>query len=174
MRTAVPAAFGWPERLPEGDEFLAARISRDNFFAGGIFIALGGYFALESLNYELGSPIRMGPGYMPLVLGCALAALGLAIVVAGLRKPEEHTNERPSWRAIGFISVAIIFFGVSIRGLGFAPTVFITALLTASASSRSTTIGALLIAAALTVLSTAVFIFGLRLQVPLLGPWLPF
>src|SRR5690606_10582128 len=116
----------------------------------------------------------MGPDYMPLVLGCALAALGLAIVIAGLRKPEEHTNERPSWRAIGFISVAIIFFGVSIRGLGFVPTVFITALLTASASSRSTTIGALLIAAALTVLSTAVFIFGLRLQVPLLGPWLPF
>lgn len=153
---------------------MAARISRDNFFAGGIFIALGGYFALESLNYELGSPIRMGPGYMPLVLGCALAALGLAIVIAGLRKPEEHTNEPPSWRAIGLISVAIIFFGVSIRGLGFAPTVFITALLTASASSRSTLLGAVLIAAALTLLSTIVFVIGLRLQVPLLGPWLPF
>jgi hypothetical protein len=153
---------------------LATRISRDNFLAGGIFIALGGFFALESLNYELGSPIRMGPGYMPLVLGSVLAALGVAIVIAGLRKPEEHTNEPPSWRAIGLIAVAIIFFGVCIRGLGFIPTVFITALLTASASSRSTLLGAGIIATALTLLSTLVFVFGLRLQVPMLGPWLPF
>lgn len=157
-----------------GGRVLATRTSRDNFFAGGIFIALGGYFALESLNYELGSPIRMGPGYMPLVLGCVLAALGLAIIVAGLRKPEEHTNERPSWRALGLITLAIIFFGVCIRGLGFVPTVFITALLTASASSKSTLLGAAVIAAALTLLSTLIFVFGLRLQVPLLGPWLRF
>lgn len=153
---------------------MATRISRDNFFAGGIFIALGAFFSLESLNYELGSPIRMGPGYMPLVLGGVLAALGLAIVVAGLRKPEEHTNERPSWRAIGLIGVAIVFFGLCIRGLGFVPTVFITAVLTASASRRSTLLGAAIIAAALTLLSTLVFVFGLRLQVPMLGPWLRF
>jgi putative Mn2+ efflux pump MntP len=153
---------------------VATRISRDNFFAGGIFIALGGYFALESLNYELGSPIRMGPGYMPLVLGSLLAALGLAIIVAGLRKPTEHTGEPPSWRAIGLITVAIVFFGVSIRGLGFVPTVFITGLLTASASRNSKLIGAVIIAAALTLLSTLVFVIGLRLQVPMLGPWLRF
>lgn len=153
---------------------MATRISRNNLFAGGIFIALGGYFALESLNYELGTPVRMGPGYMPLVLGIALAALGLAIAVAGLRRPEEHTGDPPSWRAIGLISVAIIFFGVCIRGLGFVPTVFISALLTASASRNSTLLGAVIIAAALTLLSTLVFVFGLRLQVPLLGPWLRF
>lgn len=153
---------------------MATRISRNNFFAGGIFIALGAYFSLESLNYELGSPIRMGPGYMPLVLGGLLAALGLAIVIAGLRKPEEHVGDPPSWRAIGLITVAIVFFGVCIRGLGFVPTVFVTGLLTASASSKSSFLAAVLISAALTLLSTLIFVIGLRLQVPMLGPWLRF
>lgn len=153
---------------------MAAHLSRDNLFAGGIFIALGGYFAIEALNYELGSPIRMGPGFMPLALGSLLAALGLTIVIAGLRNPGDEQGEKPSWRAIVLIISAVAFFGVSIRGLGFIPTVFITALVTAFASRRSGPVAAALIAIGLTVLSTMVFVVGLRLQVPLVGPWLRF
>jgi hypothetical protein len=153
---------------------LATRTSRDNVYAGGIFVAIGTFFVLESLNYELGSLIRMGPGFMPLALGGLLTALGLAVAIVGLRNPEESTNEPPSWRAIGLISTAVLLFGVGIRGLGFIPTVLATALLTAAASRMTNVVGAVTIAVALTALSTLVFVFGLRLQVPLVGPWLRF
>jgi hypothetical protein len=38
------------------------RISRDDLIAAALFIGLGGFFAIEALNYDLGTPFRMGPG----------------------------------------------------------------------------------------------------------------
>lgn len=151
--------------------------SRDDLYAGGIFLALGAYFAIEARTYELGTPFRMGPGFLPLVLGGVLALLGVAIAVIGLRKaaagaPAEAKHP-PSFRAIGLIVIAIAFFAICIRGLGFVPTVFIAALVTAFASQMTRLPGALAIATGLTVLSTLVFVVGLRLQVPLIGPWVP-
>ena len=52
-----------------------------DILAGGVFIALGLAFGIGSLSYDIGTPLRMGPGYVPLVLGGLLAALGAAIVV---------------------------------------------------------------------------------------------
>jgi hypothetical protein len=150
------------------------RASRDDLFAGGILVLLGGYFCLEALNYELGTPFRMGPGFLPLVLGGVLASLGLAVALQGLRKPHDASQEKPAWRAIVLIVFAIAFFGVAIRGLGFVPTVFVCTLLTAFASRMTTVVGATIIAAGLTLLSTLIFVIGLRLQVPIIGPWLGF
>src|SRR5918992_2700391 len=71
-----------------------------DLLAGGTFLALGAGFALGSLRYDIGSALRMGTGYVPLVLGVALAALGLTIIVQGVLArarpasgepaPEEH------------------------------------------------------------------------------------
>lgn len=150
------------------------RISRDDLFAGAIFVATGAYFATEALNYDLGTLFKMGPGFMPLVLGGVLAGLGLAIAIKGMRKPVDAAKEPVSWRAIALILVTIGFFGFALRGLGFVPTVFVGTALTAFASRTTTVIGAAIIATGLTVLSTLVFVIGLRMQVPMLGPWLGF
>lgn len=148
------------------------RISRDDLFTGAIFVAIGAYFSIESLNYDLGTLFKMGPGFMPLVLGGVLAALGLAIAINGIRKPVDVAKEPVSWRAIALILLTIGFFGVTIRGLGFVPTIFAGTVLTALASRTTNIVGAAVIATGLTVLSTLVFVIGLRLQVPMIGPWL--
>jgi hypothetical protein len=147
------------------------QISRNDLIAAALFIGLGGYFAVEALNYDIGTPIRMGPGFLPLALGITLAGLGLAIGIAGINKAADGPKDAFSWRALVLVSLAIGFFAVTLRGLGFVPTVFVTVLLTSFASRRNTLVGALLIAAGLTVMSTLIFVIGLRLQVPLLGPW---
>jgi hypothetical protein len=142
--------------------------------AGGIFVLIGGAFVVGSLGYELGSPLRMGPGYFPLMVGAILAGLGLAIVLKGLIAGEVLSFGVVPWRAVALISLALVFFGLTVRRLGFVPTSAVTALLTTLASPRVRLLTAVAVAAGLTVASTLIFVVGLQLRLPLLGPWLRF
>ena len=86
-----------------------------DILAGSVFIVFGLYFALTSLTYEIGSPLNMGPGYFPLVLGGLLVLLGAIVVVKGLVTGEGESIGTIPWRSMVLIVAAIIFFGV--RGL---------------------------------------------------------
>jgi hypothetical protein len=150
------------------------RRSLPDVLAGGIFVLIGGAFAVGSLGYELGTPLRMGPAYFPLAVGVILAALGLAIVVKGLIAGEVAAFGPVPWRAVAAIVTAVLFFGLTVQGLGFVPASFVTALLTTLASARIRPPAALAVAAGLTVAATLIFVAGLQLRVPLWGSWLPF
>ena len=150
------------------------RRSFPDILAGAIFVLIGGAFAVGSLRYDLGSPLRMGPGAFPLLVGATVAALGLAIVVKGLLAGEVIAFGSIPWRAVAVIVVAVLFFGFAVRRLGFVPTSAVTALLTTLASSRIRLLTAVAVATALTVASTLIFVVGLQLRIPLWGPWLEF
>ncbi|MFF3440607.1 tripartite tricarboxylate transporter TctB family protein [Streptosporangium sp. NPDC002721] len=150
------------------------RRSLPDVLAGGVFVLIGGAFAVGALGYELGTPLRMGPGAFPLLVGAIVAALGLAIVVKGLVAGEVIEFGPIPWRAVGAIVLAVLFFGLTVRGLGFVPTSVVTALLTALASSRVRPLTAVAVAAGLTAAATLIFVVGLQLRIPLLGPWLGF
>jgi hypothetical protein len=116
----------------------------------------------------------MGPGYFPLALGGILVFLGLLIVGKGFISSsgaEERFGSVP-WRALILIVLAVLFFGLTVRGLGLVPTTAVTALLAALASNRTSILAAMAIATGLTVLCVLVFVLGLQLRLPLVGPWL--
>jgi uncharacterized protein YggT (Ycf19 family) len=150
------------------------RRSLPDLLAGGIFVVIGGAFVVGSLSYELGTPLRMGPGYFPLVVGAVVAVLGLAIVLKGLVAGEVVSFGAIPWRAVTVIVLAVLFFGLFVRRLGFVPTSAVTALLTTLASPRVRPVQAVAVAAGLTVASTLIFVVGLQLRIPLWGPWLGF
>jgi hypothetical protein len=150
------------------------RRSFPDVLAGGIFVVIGGAFVVGSLGYELGTPLRMGPGYFPLMVGAILAALGAAIVLKGLVAGEVLSFGVIPWRAIALISVALVFFGFTVRRLGFVPTSAVTAFVTALASRRVPLLTAAAVAVGLTVASTLIFVVGLQLRIALFGPWLRF
>jgi hypothetical protein len=139
-----------------------------------MFILIGGAFVVGALGYELGTPLRMGPGAFPVLVGALVAALGLAIVVKGLIAGEVAAFGPIPWRAIAVIVLAVMFFGFTVRGLGFVPTSAVTALLTTLASTRVRPLMAVAVAAGLTLASTLIFVVGLQLRIPLWGPWLGF
>ena len=147
-----------------------------DILAGLIFVAFGLAFAITSLTYELGTPLRMGPGYFPLALGGLLVLLGLLIVGKGFISSSSAEGRFGSvpWRALCLIVVAVLFFGLTVRGLGLVPATAVTALLTALASYRTGILAAVAIAAGLTVLCVLIFVLALQLQLPLVGPWLSF
>jgi hypothetical protein len=142
--------------------------------AGLIFIAFGLAFAIGALTYEIGSTLRMGPGYFPLVLGVLLVVLGGIIVVKGFVDRDGGAIGSVPWRALGLLVGAIAFFGLTVRGLGLVPAVFIATLMSAFASQRTNVVWAIAIATGLTGLCVLVFVLALSLRLPLVGPWLRF
>jgi hypothetical protein len=146
-----------------------------DILAGLIFVAFGLAFAITSLSYEIGTPLRMGPGYFPLALGGILVFLGLLIAAKGFISSSSAEGRLGSvpWRALFLIVLAVLFFGLTVRGLGIVPATAVTALLTALASHRTGILTAVAIAAGLTVLCVLVFLLALQLPLPMFGPWLP-
>ncbi|MBP2557561.1 hypothetical protein J2T08_004415 [Neorhizobium galegae] len=142
-----------------------------NLICGLLLIATGLFFAYQSFELELGTALRMGPGYFPFILACALILFGAIILVQSMRM-EGMPVGALAWRGMFFILPAPIFFGLTVRGLGFVPSIFVTALIASFASGRMKPLTALLLSAALTVFSVAVFSYGLGLPFRRFGPWL--
>ena len=147
-------------------------IDPTNGACGAIFIAVGLFFGYQSLGQEMGNAFRMGPGYFPLVLSGILTLLGAIIVVQATRVTGEPVGQI-AWRGMIFILPAPIFFGLTVRGLGFVPALFFTALIAAFASQRMRPGTALVVALALTIFSTIVFSYALGLPFQRFGPWIP-
>jgi hypothetical protein len=144
-----------------------------------VFVLLGLAFAIGGARYDVGSALRMGPGYVPLLLGGVLAVLGLVIVALAFLGGDPHTREladrerRPvPWVPAALLVGSVLFFGATVRGLGLAPSLFVTTFLAALAGHRTGVVRALVTAAGLTVLCLVVFVSLLQLRLPLLGPWL--
>jgi hypothetical protein len=144
--------------------------SRD-LICGLLFIAVGLFFAIQAYGLELGTALRMGPGYFPLVLAGMLVLLGIIVIIQGTQV--EHEPMGPiAWRGLLFILPAPIFFGLTVRGLGFVPSLFLTGLLAAFASSKMRPGMALLLVGGLTLFSVIVFSYALGLPFRRFGPWL--
>jgi hypothetical protein len=73
---------------------------RGSLLAGGVFVVVGIAFAVVATRYELGSALRMGPGYLPLVLGAVLTGLGLIIVGQGLADRVRTSRGRDSTQTL--------------------------------------------------------------------------
>lgn len=141
-----------------------------NAICGLTFIALGCFFIYQCLNLELGSALRMGPGYFPLFLAAILTLLGAIVLVQATRVQGEPIGPI-ALRGMLFILPAPVFFGLTVRGLGFVPSLFFAALIAAFASSRMKPGMAVVLAAAITLFSVAVFSYALGLPFERFGPW---
>lgn len=150
--------------------------SLPDLLAGGTFVVLGLAFAIGGSRYDVGTALRMGSGYVPILLGSILAVLGLVIAVASFRGVDPtvaHTERGPvPWQRMGLLLAAILFFGFTVRGLGLGPSLFVTTFLSALAGHDTKPVRALLIAAGLTGLCLVVFVALLQLRLPILGDWL--
>lgn len=141
--------------------------------AGLLFMAIAAFFAWQSLGLEMGTSTRMGPGYFPIVLSGLLFLLGAIILVKAFGRADDEPFGRIAWRGILFILPAPIFFGLTVRGLGFVPALFITTLIASQASVRMRPLAAIILAVVVTLMSTLIFSYGLGLPFRRFGPWLP-
>lgn len=147
-----------------------------SIISGGVCVLIGGIFGLSALtSLKIGTTTNMGPGYFPLSLAIVLAAVGFYIILKAIaEEPDGFRFDVAAfpWRGALLICAAPVVLGLTIRGLGMAPSVFLTAMISAYAS-RAQTIGmALTVATALTIFCVLVFTVVLKLPIPAIGPWL--
>lgn len=150
--------------------------SQKDFFAGLMFVVVGGAFAIGSRQYNLGSGAQMGPGYFPLVLGVLLAVLGLVTTIQSLVRPAQDgdTIGRIAWKPLFFIIAANLVFGVCIGGLpfigleplGLIVGIYLLTYIASHAGEEHNLIEVAILASVLAGLSYGAFILLLHLQLP--------
>jgi hypothetical protein len=154
---------------------MTAQKSLKDLLSGLIFIGLGLAFGYATLGYEIGTALRMGPGYFPLMLSGIMVLLGAVITVQSFATGSDATPiGRVPWSALLLIIGALIFFGVTVRGLGLVPALFVTTFMSAFASERTGLVAAFVLAACLTLICFLIFVWALGLPLRVLGPWLSF
>src|SRR5258708_39469734 len=87
--------------------------SPKDFWAGLIFIAIGGGFVFLAQQYRLGGMHRMGPAMFPTLVGALLAVLGAIIALRSFAF-EGEPGPRFYLRPVGVSLLAIVLFGVAL------------------------------------------------------------
>jgi hypothetical protein len=142
--------------------------SRQDFWAGLMFIALGVIFAWGATEYSFGSAARPGPGYFPFGLGLLLALLGALVLLSALTLETEDGGRvgRIAWRPLLIIVGAVVLFAVMLPRLGMIVSLPVLIFVAALAGDEFHVGEALIVGAVLTVASWAIFIYGLGLTIP--------
>ena len=142
-----------------------------DLLAGCLFLAFGAAFLALAQSYQLGSARRMGPAYFPVVLSLILIAVGLATVTRALLVAGPPIRDFAG-KSLALVTASVVLFGLIVQGAGLAVATAALVLASAPASRRFRMLSTLLLALALGVFCTLVFVAGLGLPFPALGSWL--
>lgn len=177
MRRPAPAGDqetptkGFAVRLLE--EYLLHRVKfKRDYYAGGLIILFGLVAAVQGPEYTMGTLVRMGPGYLPTVLGIILIVLGLVIAGGALLVPGDDADERvlpadPQWKAWGCILAGPLLF-VLCGQFGLAPGSFACVFVSALGDRTQTWKSAFILATVVTVFGVALFSYLLQVPMPIL------
>ncbi|HEY2558345.1 MAG TPA: tripartite tricarboxylate transporter TctB family protein [Caldimonas sp.] len=162
--------------------------SERDFWSGLMFVAVGVVFAIGATNYSMGPACpandpcatslwarlsqlsaHPGAGYFPLGLSVLLALLGAIVLFKSLTIESVGGDRIGSfaWRPLLVIIAAIAVFGVMLEPLGLALTVPVLIFISSLAGDEFHWKGVVLNAIVLTIGSWAIFVWGLKLTIPL-------
>ena len=136
-----------------------------DFLAGLMFAAFGVAALVISAGYPMGTASRMGPGYFPRMLGWLLVVLGAALALRALRLRGEALPKwplRPTLVVLG----SVVLFGAIVSKVGLALSTVILILVASAASHEFRPKEAIISGIGFAALAIAVFVVGLKLQLP--------
>jgi hypothetical protein len=141
--------------------------SPKDFWAGLMFIGFGGFAIVGSLmHYQMGTAVRMGPGYFPTMLGGLLVVLGLAVLLAALAfegppVPQFH------FRPLLLISLGCVAYGYLMKPLGLILATVALVFISAFGGHEFKWKEVSILSVILVIFSVLVFVKGLTLPFPL-------
>lgn len=151
--------------------------NRKDFWCGVLFFAIGTGFALIAFGlklgdsvlltgYAMGTPARMGPAFFPFYLGILLAVMGIVIAAIGLRGPDQKVDKF-HWGPILWVLGAVVMFGLLLKVLGMPITGLLLVIVASFGSHEFKWRPVIFLGLGLVIFCTAVFVYGLKLPVPL-------
>ncbi len=143
-----------------------------DYYAGALMLVLGMGAAIAGSGYKFGSLARMGPGFMPVVLGIVLALLGLLIAGTALVSTRPDDNRflpaNPQWFGWLCIIGGPILFIVLGTSAGMIPAVFVCVFICALGDKAGTVKSSAILAAGVTLFGVVLFHYLLSIPFPLL------
>jgi len=143
-----------------------------DYYAGGLMVLLGVGAAVTGSGYKFGSLARMGPGFMPVVLGVVLAFIGILIAGTALGSSErddaKFLPDNPQWFGwLCIIAGPVLFIVLGQLG-GMIPAVFACVFVAALGDKTATYKSSFVLALAVTVFGVLLFHYLLNIPFPLL------
>lgn len=142
--------------------------SQRDFWSGLMFVVAGVAFAVGATNYSMGTSARPGAGYFPLLLSVIMAILGAIVLFKSvtIESPGGDPIGGLAWRPLLIIIGAIAIFGLTIERLGMLIAVPVLIFIASWAGDEFRWRGVIVSAIVLTVGSWLVFVYGLKLTIP--------
>ena len=143
--------------------------SQKDFWSGLMFVVIGLAFAAGATNYSFGSSARPGPGFFPFGLGLLMAILGGVVLFKSLVVETEDGDPIGAWafRPLVIIMAAVGLFGYTLPLLGMAVALPLLIVMSSLAGNEFHWKDALISVVVLTIGSWFIFIYGLKLVIPL-------
>jgi hypothetical protein len=146
------------------------RIKRD-YYAGALMVLIGVGAVAEASRYKFGTLSHMQPGFFPILVGVALAFIGILIAGTAALSEDEEGDDRiflvpPEWRGWACILAGPIMFIIFGKFLGLAPATFACVFVSALGDRTATWKSSLFLALAVTVFGVGLFSFVLKIPFP--------
>ena len=156
--------------------------SQQDWWAGLMFIAFGLFFIVVALGtpaffdqlvgtrlipgYQMGSSVRMGPAYFPVVLGGMLAFLGLLVLLDSIVE-EGPKVAKFHFRPLLFIAVSSLAFAYLLKPLGLVLASVALVFISAYGGHEFKWKEVAIMSVILVIFSVLVFVKGLSLPFPI-------
>ncbi len=148
-----------------------SRLLSKDFLSGVMFIAFGLVALWFGRHLQMGTTVRMGPGYVPHMLAYIMLGLGFIIAVVALYTGGEQV-EAPKWRPITMVTIGIVAFALLFETTGMFPSLVALVLIASLGGDEfklTEVIGNIIV---LTILCILVFKVGLQMNISVInGVW---
>ena len=151
-------------------------LARKNVLAGLMFMSVAALGLWVSRDYNVGTALRMGTGYMPRLLCWLLLGLGAVILIQGSRQtdlpaPVSRRSFFSQLWPIAVVTASLVAFGLTVEQFGLVLSILLLIGIGSLAARGIKPWEALAAATGLIVLSWAIFIVGLGLTIPVWPDW---
>jgi len=147
------------------------RFVTKDFLSGLMFVAFGLAALYFGQHLAVGTPVRMGPGYVPRMLSLILLALGVLVCIVALVSGSEPV-ERPKWKPITLVTLGIVCFALLFERAGLIPALIVLVMIASLAGEEFKLTEVLGNIVVLSILCTLVFKVGLGMNIAVVqGIW---
>ena len=145
-----------------------------DYYAGAVMCGIAAFMGFNALGYNIGTIRNIGPGLFPFALSIVLFGVGLLIALnAGETVPDtldhfdENASKYPDIKGGLAIVGGMLAFVVFTQTLGIVAGTFACVFISAIGAKDATWLGSLIMSAVVTVFGISVFIYLLKLNLPL-------
>ena len=149
-----------------------SRLLSKDFLSGVMFIVFGLAALWFGRNLQMGTTVRMGPGYVPHMLAYIMMGLGGIIVVMALLTSTGERTEAPKWKPITMVTIGIVCFALLFERAGLLPALVALILIASLGGEEFKLTEVIANMVVLSIMCIVVFKLGLQMNISIIrGVW---